>query len=92
VKDETKVEGTPGSLTLADPERPKRVTQSEVLRALLNRGATATGERGSVEISRNAQGKPQYKITVHDDDPERAMQRAVELHTALALVLPFEVS
>lgn len=92
VKDETKVEGTPGSLTIAEPDKPKPLRQSEIIRALLNRGASATGERGSVEITRNAQGKPQYKVVVYDDDPHVAMQRAHELYLMLDTFLPYEAA
>ncbi|HVE35386.1 MAG TPA: hypothetical protein VNC18_17605 [Gemmatimonadaceae bacterium] len=88
VKDETKAEGAPGSLTLATTERPKRVTQTEMLRSLLNRGASPTGERGSVELSRNAKHEVQYKVTVYHDDPDEALAQAVKLENALALLYP----
>lgn len=91
VPDPEKVPGAPGSLTLAGAEKPKRVTTSEMLRALMGRWESAQHERAGVEITRNAQGKVQCKVSVHDPDPEVALARARELYDALDLIYPYEM-
>ena len=90
IRDETKPAGTPGSLKLATPERAQRVSQAEMLRSMMHRWESATHERAAVEISRNAQGKVQVKVSVNDPDPEVAAARAREIYDALAMVYPYD--
>ena len=89
--DPDKVAGTPGSLTLAEPEKVRRVTTSEMLRALMARWETAQHERTSVEVSRNAQGKPQVKVSVAHHDPDAALTEAMRLYDAATLAYPYEM-
>jgi len=88
--DPDKVPGTPGSLTLAEDDKPKRVSTTEMLRSLMARMESAQHERTNVEISRNAQGKHQVKVAVSDPDPETAAARAREVYDALTMVYPYD--
>lgn len=88
--DPEKVPGTPGSLKLAAPERATRVSQAEMLRSLMARYESAGHERTNVEISRNAQGRPQVKVSVADENPDTALATAMRLYEAATLAYPYD--
>jgi len=73
---------------------PKRLTLSEILQAHLDRMAHAGGERSSVELTRNAKGDTQIKVTVRTGDSddtatvESATAKAREIYDALRMVYP----
>lgn len=90
VPDPAKVPGAPGSLKVAEPDRAQRVSQAEMLRSLMLRYESAQHERTNVEISRNAQGKPQVKVAVADPDPDTALQTAMRLYDAATMIYPYE--
>lgn len=85
--DLSKPPGAPGSLVVVD-ERPKAPTKAELYRALMAARTGISGTRATVELTRNAQEKIQYKATVHDDDPDKALAEAVRLENALAVLYP----
>ena len=88
--DPEKVPGTPGSLKIAEPERAQRVSQAEMLRSLMAARESVTHERTDVDIARNAQGKPQVKVSVAHSDPDTALQTAMRLYDAANLAYPYE--
>jgi hypothetical protein len=75
------------------PERPKRLTLSEIVTALLQRGG---GDRSSVSLTRNAKGQTQIDVTVrtgHQEDvetAEQAMTKATELYNTLRFLYPID--
>ena len=70
------------------PDKPKRLTLSAVLEAMLQRGGS---DRSSVSLSRNAKGGTQIEVTVrtgsqHDAETvEQAMSKAVAVYDSLRL-------
>lgn len=71
-------------------EKPKRLTLSEIVVALLARG----GEHSSVKLSRNAKGDTQIEVTVRSGDQDvptvdEASEKAAELYDALRERYPF---
>lgn len=80
----------------AGSEAPrKRITQSEILAALVERHiAQAGGEHSSVELTRNAKGDVQIKVTVRtgESDDVRtvddAAAKARATFDALAMLYP----
>ena len=66
-------------------ERPPRVTLSEIVRALLERGP---GEHSSVKLTRNAKGDTQIEVTVRSggvdaETLDEAARKAREHYDAL---------
>lgn len=90
VTDPEKVPGEPGSLRIAAPERAQRVSQAEMLRAMMARWESVSGERTAVELTRNAQGKVQVKVSVHDSDPNAATAEAQRIFDALTMIYPYD--
>ncbi|PYO40124.1 MAG: hypothetical protein DMD33_18745 [Gemmatimonadetes bacterium] len=76
----------PATATRTDHTPSKRMTLSQVVEALLNRGG---GERSSVALSRNAKGETQIEVTVRTADTgavetiEQAEQAAQEVYDRL---------
>lgn len=74
-----------------ESERPRRLTLSQILEHMLQRGGS---DRSSVELTRNAKGATQIGVTVrtgNQDDAhtiEDAAQRAVEIYDGLRLRYP----
>ncbi len=75
-------------------KQPKRLTLSEILQAHLDRMAHSGGERSSVELTRNAKGDTQIKVTVRTGDSddtatvEAASAKAREIYDALRMLYP----
>lgn len=69
-----------------------RITQSEIIRALLERGSS---ERSSVTIARNAKGEVQLEVIVRTGDagavqtPEDAERIAGEVYDRLVARYPY---
>ena len=49
-----------------------------------------THDRTSVELSRNAQGKPQVKVSVSHSDPDVAAETSRRLYDAFDMLYPYE--
>jgi hypothetical protein len=88
-------DGAPGSLRLpAEEARPRPLGASEVARSLLARLAKQTGEHHSVELTRNAKGDVQVKVTVRTDPdigidtPEAAAGKAMEVFNMVNAFYP----
>lgn len=78
-----------------EPEsKPRRVTQGEIIMALLTRGSAGGS---SVTIARNAKGETQYEVVVRAGSEEGietvgdALEAAQEVADALAKRYPFGV-
>jgi hypothetical protein len=73
-----------------DPER--RITQGQIIRALLERGSS---EHSSVTLSRNSKGETQIEVIVRTDDrgsitsPAEAEQVAREIYDRLQTTYPY---
>lgn len=55
---------TEETTTAPATERPRRVTQGEIIMALLERGSS---QSSSVTIARNAKGEIQYEVVIRTD-------------------------
>lgn len=70
----------------AAAEPPKRLSLSQIVELLLNRGS---GEHSSVELSRNAKGETQIAVTVRTAETgdvltaEQAAAKAIDLYDQL---------
>lgn len=91
VPDPNKLAGTPGSLKVAAPERAQRVSQAEMLRSMMASREAVTHDRTNVEVTRNAQGKPQVKVAVSHSDPDVAFTTAARLYDMADMMYPYEV-
>jgi hypothetical protein len=75
------------------PDHPKRLSLSEILTLMLQRGGS---DRSSVSLARNAKGQTQIDVTIrtgNQDDAataEQAMAKAVTLYDALRYRYPIE--
>lgn len=75
-------------------ERPKRLSLSEIVEQLLQRGSS---EHSSVTISRNAKGETQLEVVVRTGDAgevqtiEQAEQHATAVYDRLRALYPFGV-
>ncbi len=78
----------------ADEGKPRRLTLSEILQYHLDRMHNAGGEHSSVELTRNAKGDTQIKVSVRTGDShevqtaEHAAAKAREVYDALAMLYP----
>lgn len=76
----------------APAEAPKRMSLSQVVEALLQRGGS---EHSSVTISRNAKGETQLEVVVRTGDAgevatiEQAEQHAREVYDRLRTAYPY---
>lgn len=79
--------------TTTQPEKPKRLTLSEILALMLQRGGS---DRSSVSLTRNAKGQTQIEVTVrtgNQDDAataEQAATKATTIYDALRWRYPIE--
>lgn len=68
------------------PERPKRLTLSQIVELLLSRGSA---DRSTVSVARNARGETQFEVTVRTGEEggvqtvEEAEQKALEVYARL---------
>lgn len=82
---------TENTETGAEPVKPRRVTQGEIILALLQRGSAGGS---SVQLSRNAKGETQIEVVVrvdHDagiDTPGEASAVAETVYDALTAKYP----
>lgn len=79
----------------AEAARPRRLTQGEILAALLERIVAGAGtEHSSVELTRNAKGDVQIKVAVRTGESdevltaEHAAAKARSIYDALAAIYP----
>jgi hypothetical protein len=86
---------TSTSKAAAPAEAPRRMTLSQVVEALLNRGSS---EHSSVTISRNAKGETQLEVVVRTGDAgvvttiEEAETAAQAVYDRLRAAYPFGAS
>lgn len=72
-----------------DPATPRRVSNSEVLRALLERMRhSAASERASVRLTRNAKGDTQIEVLATSDDVDEAASEATRIYEAVRTLYP----
>lgn len=74
---------------MTTPDHPQRVTLSEVVRSQLQALQRTHGDHSSVELTRNAKGDTQIRVSVSTrpdgiDTPEDAAARAVAIYDGLA--------
>jgi len=96
----TAAEGTEQGLaafrpSLPDPDsKPRQLGATEVARALLHRVASASGEHSSVELTRNAKGDTQIKVTCRTGESEDiatledAAAKAIATYNSLRSLFP----
>lgn len=77
------------AVTPASPDRPKRLSLSEIVALLLTRG----GEHSNVRLSRNAKGDTQIEVVVRTGDDGidtigQAAERARQLYDELCSTYP----
>jgi hypothetical protein len=77
-----------------DPERPKRITQGQIIEELLATIGKSGGEHSTIEISdRNAKSIPQISVSVRTDperqpDPLAAARETLAIYLELRAALP----
>lgn len=74
----------------ADESPVRRVTNTEVLRTLLERlRRQATPSENTVKLARNAKGDIQYEVSARADTLDEALAEAVRVEGALATIYPY---
>lgn len=75
----------------APPEKPKRLTLSQIVELLLSRGSA---DRSTVSVTRNARGETQFEVTVRTGEEggvqtvEEAEAKALEVYARLEAAYP----
>lgn len=80
----------PKQTETAAAERPRRLTQSQIIEAQIHALSRGSGDHSSVELSRNARGDTQIRVAVRTGEsdevqtPRQAVEHAAQLYDELA--------
>lgn len=73
-----------------EDDRPRRVSNTEVLRVLLERlRQQGASTENAIELTRNAKGDIQYSVKARADTLDEALAEALRVEAALATVYPY---
>lgn len=78
-----------GLAAVPDLVPPRRVSNSEVLRALLERMRhTSASERASVRLTRNSKGDTQIEVLASSEDIDEAAAEATRVYESIRMLYP----